>query len=116
MITRWRNFALRLALVMGAYSVLRAIFFFHNHAIFANTTSSEVAVAFLNGLRFDLAAIMTVNLPFVLLTFLPPWRQTSVAYQRMVKAVFLAGNFLFLAVNILDLEFFQLNGRRRDFS
>ena len=73
---------------MGAYSLLRAIFFFHNHAIFANTTSSQVTVAFLNGLRFDLAAIMTINLPFVLLTFLPPWPQPSVAYQRMVKAVF----------------------------
>jgi phosphoglycerol transferase MdoB-like AlkP superfamily enzyme len=114
MITRWRNFAWRLALVMGAYSLLRAIFFFHNHAIFANTTAGQVAVAFLNGLRFDLSAIMTVNLPFVLLTFIPPSPQPSVAYQRMVKALFLAVNFLFLAVNILDLEFFRFNGRRTD--
>src|ERR1044071_1825836 len=112
--TRWVPLARRLALLLGAYSLLRGLFLFHNRAIFADAHAGQIAGTFLYGLRFDLSAVAMINLPFVVLTFLPRQPHPSPAYQRLMKTLFLIVNFSFLAVNILHLEFFQFTGRRCD--
>lgn len=114
MSTRWLHLARRLALVLGAYSLLRVLFLFHNHEVFADVSGSQIAKAFQYGLRFDLSAVVLINAPFILLSFLPLRAHPSLGYQRLVKAVFLTVNFLFLCINIIDLEFFQFTGRRFD--
>ena len=110
---RWLHLLRRLAAVMGVYSLLRLLFLGFNRAILAGAGAGQVASAFLHGLRFDLAAVAMINAPFILLTFLPR-RAPGLGYQRLMKAVFLTLNFPFVAVNVVDLEFFQFNGRRSD--
>jgi phosphoglycerol transferase MdoB-like AlkP superfamily enzyme len=110
----WRFIARRVGLLLATYSLLRLMFFFHNHALFSDASSSQIIRAFVYGLRFDLSALAIINAPFVVLTFLS-WRcPPARAYQRLLKAVFVLVNFPFLIINLIDLEFFQFNGRRMD--
>jgi hypothetical protein len=112
--TPWRPLAWRLTLVLGAYSLLRALFLVHNRAMFAEVPAGPVALAFLHGLRFDLSAIAVINAPFVMLSLLPLRQPPPPPWRRFLKALFLITNFPFLAINIIDLEFYQFTGRRFD--
>lgn len=111
---RWRQLAWRLALIFGAYSLLRGIFFFWNHSLFADVSASQVAKAFLAGVRFDLVAIFVINSPVIALTMLPWQSHPPRNYQRTIKFLFLALNFPFLVINLVDIEYIQFTGRRSD--
>ena len=101
-------------MIFGVYSLLRAIFFFWNHNLFADASATQVANAFLAGVRFDLVAIFVINSPVIALTMLPWQSQQLRNYQRLVKSLFLALNFPFLVVNLVDIEYIQFTGRRSD--
>ncbi len=111
---RWRQLTWRLVLVLAVYSLLRGIFFFWNHNLFANADTAQVARAFLAGVRFDLAAIFIVNSPVIALTMLPWQSQPPLNWERVTKFLFLALNFPFLVFNLVDIEYVQFTGRRSD--
>ena len=101
-------------MIFGIYFLLRGIFLFWNHSLFADASATQVAKAFLAGVRFDLVAIFAINSPVIALTMLPWQSQQPRNYQRFVKFVFLALNFPFLVVNLVDIEYIQFTGRRSD--
>lgn len=111
---RWRQLIWRLALILGAYSLLRGIFFSWNHSLFVDVGAVKVAKAFFAGLRFDLAAVFVITAPVVLLTMLPWQSHLPRSYERLTKFLFLALNFPFLVINIVDIEYVQFTGRRAD--
>jgi phosphoglycerol transferase MdoB-like AlkP superfamily enzyme len=112
MLTRWAYFLRRLGIVLGLYLGLRALFFACNYHRFTGFSTLDIARAFLEGIRFDLAAVAATNFLFIVMTFLP-WRLEPLpAWDRLTKIVFLVLNAPFLIINIIDLEFFQFNGRR----
>jgi glucan phosphoethanolaminetransferase (alkaline phosphatase superfamily) len=112
MLTRWAYFLRRLGIVLALYICLRGLFFACNYHRFSGFSAKDIATAFLQGLRFDLAAVAATNFLFILLTFLP-WRlEPPPAWERLTKIVFLVLNAPFLVINVIDLEFFQFNGRR----
>ena len=112
MLSRWTLFLRRLGIVLALYMILRGCFFLCNYHGFATDSAGDIAAAFLQGIRFDLAAVAAVNLPFALLTFLPRRLEPARAWGWLTRIVFLALNIPFLIVNVIDLEFFQFNGRR----
>lgn len=111
-LSRWVYLLRRLGLMLGAYGLLRVLFLLHNRPLLADAAGGQVARAFLHGLRFDLAAVAIVNGLFILLSLLPRRFPASVGYERLVRGVFLASNFPFLVLNLIDLEYVQFNGRR----
>src|ERR1051325_5984932 len=112
MLARWTLLLRRLALVLGIYTALRALFLLLNYSLFRQSHSGQIALAFLQGLRFDLSAIAAINLVFIVLTFLPRRVAPSRLYELVMKSVFIAFNLPFLLLNIADLEYFQFTGRR----
>lgn len=111
---QWRQLIWRLALILGTYSLLRGIFFFWNHSLFADASATQVARAFLAGFRFDLAAVFITNAPVIALTMLPWPSHPPLTCQRVTKFLFLALNFPFLVINLVDIEYIQFTGRRSD--
>ena len=109
---RWAHLLRRLILLLGVYFLLRLLFFFCNHHLFAGLGFGRIAEAFGYGLRFDLSALVAINFPFIVLTFLPPALEPRPAYERLLKGVFLLLNVPFLVINIIDLEYFHFTGRR----
>ena len=112
MLKRWAYFLRRLGIVLALYMVLRGLFFAFNHHRFTNVSGMTIATAFLQGIRFDLAAVAAANLLFTVLTFLPRRLEPRRAWDWVMRIVFLVLNAPFLAINVIDLEFFQFTGRR----
>lgn len=107
------NTARRLALLFLFYFGLRLAFYFLNQDVFEAAPVREILRAFLHGLRFDTAAILTINIPFIALSVFPP--QAILAqkkYQRFLKHLFIWLNTLFFFVNLIDVEYFKFVGRR----
>src|SRR5580765_4345327 len=109
---RWAYLLRRLALLLGVYFLLRLLFLALNHRILTGVGFGRVLWAFVYGLRFDLSALVAINFPFIVLSFLPRTAVPKPAYERFLKTLFLALNVPFLIINVIDLEFFQFTGRR----
>jgi phosphoglycerol transferase MdoB-like AlkP superfamily enzyme len=112
MLTRWAYFLRRLGIVLALYTCLRGLFLLCNYHRFSGVSGREIATAFVQGIRFDLAAVAAINLIFTLLTFLPRRLEPAPAWERLTRIVFLVLNTPFLFINVIDLEYFQFTGRR----
>ncbi|WP_276496997.1 LTA synthase family protein [Pontibacter litorisediminis] len=102
----------RLGLLLVLYTLLRLLFYVFNYAAFAEAGAGELLFAFVHGLRFDLAALLIVNGLFILLSLLPVGNTLHPAYQRVLKWVFILCNAPFIALAVVDVEFFKFIGRR----
>src|SRR5207248_2132232 len=107
MLARWTLLLRRLALVLGLYSILRVFFLLCNYAVFHKSAPGQLALAFFQGLRFDLSAVVAINFIFILLVFLPRRAEPAPKYQKLCKWIFIALNVPFLFLNVADLEYFQ---------
>lgn len=107
-----RLIAWRLLLVFLVYQLCRLLFF--TIAIpHANVWDSK---SFLGGLLFDASAIGYINLLFVLLHLWPGPAKWNAGYQKALKIAFFGVNFLFIATNFIDFQYFKFTGRRSSFS
>lgn len=97
-------------LLMGFYALLRLGFFISNYAAFQGIGAGPVLLAFWHGFRFDMSAILMLNLPFLLLSVLVPvqWQ----AGQKGLRALCVLLQVPGFAGNILDWEYFKFIGRR----
>ncbi|GAB2695838.1 sulfatase [Hymenobacter frigidus] len=100
----------RFALLMAAYTLLRLGFYLFNFATFRAIDTATVLLAFGHGLRFDVSALLWLNLPLVLLSLLVP--VTTRRGQQWLRALFVALNVSGLLLNVIDWEYFKFIGRR----
>jgi hypothetical protein len=106
----------RLALLCVIYSVSRALFLLFNFQSYNQLPVREIFLAFLVGVRFDIAAICRVNGVFIFLSMLPASFFAKAWYQRVLKIVFLLSNVPFLILNVVDYEYFKFIGQRSSLS
>ncbi|GAA3929689.1 LTA synthase family protein [Hymenobacter algoricola] len=99
----------RLALLMGAYVLLRLGFYLSNFSTFREATFGQVLLAFGHGFRFDVAALLLLNVPFTLFSLVPA---AGRGWQRFLRALYLLLNAPGLALNIIDTQYFKFIGRR----
>ncbi|MFD2512530.1 LTA synthase family protein [Pontibacter locisalis] len=102
----------RLGLMLCLYMLLRLLFYIFNYSAFADASSGQTFLAFVYGLRFDLAAITAVNAPFILLSLFPIGNILNPSYQRFLKVWFIVTNAPFIALALVDVEFFKFIGKR----
>ncbi|PVY40156.1 LTA synthase family protein [Pontibacter virosus] len=102
----------RLGLVFLLYTLLRAVFFAFNSDHFAEASAGQVALAFVHGLRFDVAALVSINSLFILLSLLPHGNLQHPGYQKTLQWLFVLTNAPFIALALVDVEFFKFIGRR----
>ncbi|AHJ97075.1 LTA synthase family protein [Hymenobacter swuensis] len=99
----------RFSLLLGVYLLLRAGFFAFNYTTFQDASVAQIALAFWHGFRFDISALLLLNLPFIVLSLVP---SRARAWQRLVRVVWLLLNSLGFALNLIDVEYFRFIGRR----
>ena len=104
--------AVNFLMLMVVYMLSRWFFFYMNLDSFPDVTFSNLLTMSLGGLRFDLSALLFLNLPCIVLQFLPLKLRHAVGYQRLVKVLFLILNSLGIAVNMADVVYFPFGGRR----
>lgn len=106
---------LRLLLLMVlALTAGRCYFFFRYHEIFASDSAGDLLLAFLNGLRFDLATSATMTIPFWVILFFPGVPRGGLVDRVLLKL--LLGWYLVLACYIfIDVEYYSFAQRHLTF-
>ena len=92
------------------YTLLRLGFYVFNFGTFRGLDAGAVVLAFVRGLRYDVSALLWVNLPLVLLSLFVPVAVR--AGQRILRVLYVALNAPGLALNLIDWEYFKFIGRR----
>ncbi|WP_299017022.1 LTA synthase family protein [uncultured Photobacterium sp.] len=100
-------------LALIAYSLIRFIFYIDNSDYFVRSDFQSILIAFLHGVRFDLASIAMINAPLLLLVFLlSPFKAVVNRLPKFIFYFFLLLNIPFLLSNFADIAYFPFSGRR----
>ncbi|MEI7489820.1 MAG: sulfatase-like hydrolase/transferase [Bacteroidota bacterium] len=103
---------LRLLTVTVFLFLSRAVFYVFNLKYFSNVPSSEELMIFYHGLRFDLAAILMVNLPFIAMYLLPFKFREKKGYLLIADIYFYLANITALLANFVDIIYFRFTLKR----
>jgi uncharacterized sulfatase len=102
----------RLALSFTLFFFYRVLFYLFNLGYFENIHISKILLAFIYGLRFDLATVAIANVVFIILSVIPMrfnW------YKKLLKFIFVIFNTVFLTAVVVDIEFFTFLGKKMTF-
>ncbi len=102
----------RLIFLLLAFSMLRLIFFLFNLSSFVPGSFQNIFKAFLFGIRFDFIVIFYLNLPFILMHFIPGNFKDNNTYQQVLRYLFVTVNIILLSANFIDVEYFRFLNRR----
>ncbi|MCX8011400.1 MAG: hypothetical protein N3A61_09620, partial [Ignavibacteria bacterium] len=100
------------ALLVLSYSILRLLFFLINLEFFNEANSKDILTAFLIGIRFDISAIVMLNLPVLILYNLPFRIDKFKLFRVVLFALFCLLNILGLSLNIADFGYYPTIQRR----
>lgn len=91
------------------YSLLRLQFFIWNRSSFTDLSGADTAMAFFQGLRFDLSAVAaTAGLCLLLL----PWLLQNAFLRKFWLWFFVAINSILIIINAADTELFNFTAKR----
>ncbi|MBL7856994.1 MAG: sulfatase-like hydrolase/transferase [Cyclobacteriaceae bacterium] len=101
-----------LTLIMLLFSICRIGFYLFNFRFFPGLSVSDFLYLMWGGLRFDLAAVLYVNMLFIVMMILPFNFRFRRSYQLVVKYLFLISNGIALAMNVADFIYYRFTLRR----
>lgn len=102
----------RLGLGLLACSGARFAFLVVHRHLFADAPALDLASAFVHGVRFDMSALVYLNLPLVLLAMAPARIAATRWYGITTAAYFVAANGAALLLMAFDIGFFPFSGSR----
>lgn len=106
----------RFALMMLIFSICRIGFYIFNADLFPNVSFSDFMIIMKGGLKFDVSALIYLNLVYIFLYLLPfKFRQNSL-YQNILKWIFYITNGVGLAANVSDFIYYKFTLRRTTFN
>lgn len=101
----------RVLLVYALLTVARFLFYIFNLNLFPSLSFSELGYIFYGGLKFDTAALIYLNILFIVLSLLPFARNTKV-YQGVLRYLFYLTNGLGLLANFVDIVYYRFTNKR----
>jgi Sulfatase len=104
--------ARRLVILLIPYELCRIIFRVYNAAYFSDLTFSKLCLYLIEGLRFDISAILITNAIFISLSLMP-WGSEQSFYRRIVlKMIFMLVNSFAFFFQLGDTVFFPFVYKR----
>lgn len=106
----WFMFWLLFVVATFFYSIVRGLYLFWNWSLYSSVQGAQLLEAFWVGLRFDLSVVSILCIPAFLL-----WLLATIIKKNLNWAVLLTFLFLqvpFLILNLGEIEYVQLSGRR----
>ena len=98
----------RLLALLGMYTASRIYFYLNNR----ETINSLYFIEFLEGIRFDISALVYINIPLFFMLCLPHNLRINNYYQKLTNWLFYAVNIPFLLLNNMDIEYFRFTQKR----
>ena len=103
---------LRLLVVLIFFFISRICFYLFNLQYFSSLGFGEVIRILFLGLRFDISAILIINLPVIFFNSIPFRFRYNKVYQVFVNTFFYIVNTIGLLVNFVDLIYFRFTLKR----
>jgi phosphoglycerol transferase MdoB-like AlkP superfamily enzyme len=103
---------LRMMLAMLLFSLCRVGFYLYNTSFFPDMTMLNFLRLMVGGIKFDLVAVLYINMLFIVLMVLPFDFRFSYSYQEVVKYIFFITNGFALALNVSDFIYYKFTLRR----
>ena len=103
-----KTFLKRIIYLLGLYTLSRLFLFVNNLDSFSTVTIFE----FFEGIRFDISALLYINIPFLILLLLPTNFRKRNRYQRFSNILFYFVNIPFIILNNVDIEYFRFTQKR----
>lgn len=104
--------AIRFAVLLVIYAALRWGFYLLNASLFPNVHAGKLFVMFGGGIRFDIVALLYLNILYIVMQTLP-WPFTyHPTYQRVGKWIFVVINSLGIALNLIDYAYYPFTLKR----
>lgn len=94
------------------YSLARLEFLVWNWNLFNDKAFADILWSFVVGLRFDLAAVLSLSAPLILLAIIPWPRQWNKVWLWGSLGLFWILQTPFFILNLVDTEFINFVGRR----
>jgi phosphoglycerol transferase MdoB-like AlkP superfamily enzyme len=66
----------------------------------------------LSGIRFDLSALMYINLPFMIASLLPFSFRNKLNFRSFLKILYVTPNLIFLLLSLIDFGYYRYTQRR----
>ena len=106
---------LRLLIVLVLLSISRMLLYFFNVNYFGELSANDLFSIYFLGLRFDIAALMMLNFPLILLSTLPFNYKYSRKVINVVLYITLLFNSLAIFSNLIDVIYFRFTLKRSTF-
>ncbi len=97
------------------YSLARFAFLLNHFHRFSDAGIGALLEALLFGLRFDASLIFSVNLVFLVLALFPASFALQPKFLLGLRWALVLGNLPFLAINLVDIDYFAFTGKRTSF-
>lgn len=107
---------LRLLIIFFLYTVCRVLFLTFNLDSFSGINAKQFFTIMLGGLKFDLSAILYINILFILSQVIPFKIVYNKLYQKIFAWVFFITNAIGLAANVGDIVYYPFTLKRTTFS
>lgn len=101
-----------IAILLVFYSLIRLFFLVYNFDSFSNSGFTDLLIAFLHGIRFDLSSLVYVNLIWVLFYIPVIYNFNNKKYLLFTQWIFYISNFIAILFNIIDVEYFRFQKMR----
>ncbi|MEJ5056213.1 LTA synthase family protein [Sphingobacterium sp. MYb382] len=104
--------ALRFIGLLFLYALLRVGFFLYNQSLFPMVGAKELLGMSWGGLRFDIVALLYLNILYIVLLSLPfPFTYNRI-YQQVAKWIFIVTNSIGIALNLMDYAYYPFTLKR----
>jgi phosphoglycerol transferase MdoB-like AlkP superfamily enzyme len=98
--------------LLGIYAICRLVFYGVNIDYFTSVTPSNLLTMCIGGIRFDLVAIIYLNLLYILLASLPFKFRALPKYQLSAKIIYFVCNAIGIIINLCDVVYFRFINKR----
>lgn len=106
-----RLFFIRLSIALSLLIFARILFFAFNTSYFLHYSFSSIIQTFYYGLRFDLSALVYVNIGFILFAIINLFAQNRII-DSIARVFYVLGNSVAFLLNIADAQYFPFSRSR----
>lgn len=103
---------IRFSIALLSYPICKVLFFIFNHNYFTDVSLLEFFRILFFGLRFDISAVILMNVPFSVLHIIPFNFTRKRWWQILLKTVFIIPNSIAILANCIDLEYYKYTLKR----
>lgn len=104
--------AMRLLILLLVYAILRLGFYGFNIAQFPQVSINELMFMMFGGIKFDIVALLYINVLYILLEAIPIPFKYNQAYRKVTKWIFVVTNSIGIALNLVDFAYYPFTLKR----